>query len=175
MKKNRILTESQKKQISDDKQKNIIENFVSVFNKIKRLNENELSNELPEEDEIFDDYNEIKNDGCGNFIYELWGTYPTGNSDTTYEINVVVEFKIEIQGEYYKGDLETEEEFPELELVDVDFKKIVLNMSDNPDTTFETNNQELINIIKDKTQDVIEGMKNNNQFEFDCDENYRDY
>ena len=49
MKKNRILTESQKKQIIDDKQKNIIENFANVFNKIKRLNENELSNELPEE------------------------------------------------------------------------------------------------------------------------------
>jgi hypothetical protein len=52
MKKNRILTESQKKQIIENKQKNIIENFSNVFNKIKRLNENEIGNELPEEDII---------------------------------------------------------------------------------------------------------------------------
>jgi hypothetical protein len=47
MKKNRILTESQKKQILENKQKNIIENFSNVFNKIKRLNENELNNQEP--------------------------------------------------------------------------------------------------------------------------------
>jgi hypothetical protein len=43
MKKNRILTESEKRQIIDDKQKVIIESFRSTFNKIKRIDENELS------------------------------------------------------------------------------------------------------------------------------------
>ncbi len=50
MKNNRILTESQKKEIIENKQKNIIENFSKVFNKIKRLNENEIATELPQED-----------------------------------------------------------------------------------------------------------------------------
>ena len=52
MKKNRILTEAQKKEIFETKQKNIIENFSNIFNKIKRINENEVGKELPEEDII---------------------------------------------------------------------------------------------------------------------------
>jgi len=56
MKKNRILTESQKKQILENKQKNIIENFTNVFNKIKRLNENEIIKEsLNEANDIYFD------------------------------------------------------------------------------------------------------------------------
>lgn len=39
MKKNKILTESQKRQIIKDKQKAIIESFASTFNKIKRIDE----------------------------------------------------------------------------------------------------------------------------------------
>ena len=41
--KNRILTESQKRQITEDKEKAILESFKSTFNKIKRLDENELT------------------------------------------------------------------------------------------------------------------------------------
>ena len=42
MKKNRILTESQRRQIIDDKQKAIVESFASTFNRIKRIDESEI-------------------------------------------------------------------------------------------------------------------------------------
>ena len=41
-KKNRILTESQKRQIIQDKEKSILKSFASTFNKIKRIDENEI-------------------------------------------------------------------------------------------------------------------------------------
>ena len=40
--KNRILTESQKRQITENKEKAILESFASTFNKIKRINEDEV-------------------------------------------------------------------------------------------------------------------------------------
>lgn len=40
--KNRILTESQKRQIIQDKEKAILKSFTSTFNKIKRIDENEI-------------------------------------------------------------------------------------------------------------------------------------
>ena len=45
MKKNRILTESEKRQLIDDKQKAILESFTSVFNRIKRVDDKELIKE----------------------------------------------------------------------------------------------------------------------------------
>jgi len=42
---NRILTESQKKQIIQDKEKAILESFASTFNKIKRIDENKINEE----------------------------------------------------------------------------------------------------------------------------------
>ena len=42
MKKNRILTESQRRQIIDDKQKAIVESFASTFNRIKRIDESKI-------------------------------------------------------------------------------------------------------------------------------------
>ena len=41
-KKNRILTESQKRQIIENKEKLIINSFTKTFNKIKRIDENEI-------------------------------------------------------------------------------------------------------------------------------------
>ena len=43
MKKNRILTESQKRQITENKEKAILESFASTFNKIKRIDESEIN------------------------------------------------------------------------------------------------------------------------------------
>jgi hypothetical protein len=43
--KNRILTESQKREIIKDKEKMIIESFAKNFNKIKRIDENEIGQE----------------------------------------------------------------------------------------------------------------------------------
>ena len=41
--KNRILTESQKRQITENKEKAILESFASTFNKIKRIDESEIN------------------------------------------------------------------------------------------------------------------------------------
>ena len=41
--KNRILTESQKRQITENKEKAILESFASTFNNIKRIDENEIN------------------------------------------------------------------------------------------------------------------------------------
>ena len=43
MKKNRILTESQKRQIIENKEKVILESFASTFNRIKRIDESEIN------------------------------------------------------------------------------------------------------------------------------------
>mgnify|MGYP003666105188 FL=1 len=43
--KNRILTESQKRQITQDKEKVILESFASTFNKIKRIDESKINEE----------------------------------------------------------------------------------------------------------------------------------
>ena len=40
---NRILTESQKRQITENKEKAILESFASTFNKIKRIDESEIN------------------------------------------------------------------------------------------------------------------------------------
>jgi hypothetical protein len=53
MKRNKILTESQKKQIIKDKEKTIIESFASTFNKIKRIYESEI-NEVVDSDTYFE-------------------------------------------------------------------------------------------------------------------------
>jgi len=45
MKNNKILTESEKKEILNNKEQLIIESFREQFNKIKRINENELKEE----------------------------------------------------------------------------------------------------------------------------------
>jgi glutathionyl-hydroquinone reductase len=45
MKNNRILTESEKKEILNNKEQLIIESFREEFNKIKRIDENELKEE----------------------------------------------------------------------------------------------------------------------------------
>ena len=59
MKKNRILTESERRQIIDDKQKAIIESFASTFNRIKRIDESKIDeNEeklSPKEQQILKD------------------------------------------------------------------------------------------------------------------------
>jgi hypothetical protein len=157
MKKNRILTESQKKQIINDKQKNIIENFASVFNKIKRLNENELTNELPEEDvkhiietiktqsdNIIDrlttvGWENIKLHGKTMFndyeeIYNECGEFKyeftswiINPGKKEYQITVSVKFEQIWMGEYYRGGLETEEEHPEAEIDDVEITNIMIN------------------------------------------------
>ena len=41
--KNRILTESQKRQIIENKEKAILESFASTFNKIKRIDESKIN------------------------------------------------------------------------------------------------------------------------------------
>lgn len=54
MKKKRILTESERRQIIDDKQKNILESFATNFNRIKRIDEQPISENL-KEIEFYDD------------------------------------------------------------------------------------------------------------------------
>tara|TARA_Y100000592_G_scaffold27256_1_gene43285 strand:+ start:133 stop:816 length:684 start_codon:yes stop_codon:yes gene_type:complete len=72
MKKNRILTESEKRQIIDDKQKAIVESFASVFNRIKRINESEIKENIETDSSgyewfkstnipMFDNYQSIQN------------------------------------------------------------------------------------------------------------------
>jgi len=51
-KKNRILTESEKKQILKNKESLIIDNFRNVFNRIKRIDEQELNDEAPSTPEV---------------------------------------------------------------------------------------------------------------------------
>ena len=48
---NRILTESQKRQITENKEKAILESFASTFNKIKRIDESEI-NDMTQEEKI---------------------------------------------------------------------------------------------------------------------------
>tara|TARA_R110001592_G_scaffold26307_1_gene98641 strand:+ start:2599 stop:3267 length:669 start_codon:yes stop_codon:yes gene_type:complete len=59
MKRNRILTESQKRQIIENKEKAILESFASTFNRIKRIDESEINeNEeklSPQEKKVLDD------------------------------------------------------------------------------------------------------------------------
>ena len=50
--KNKILTESQKRQIIQDKEKSILESFTKTFNKIKRIDENEIGGKPYSEQEF---------------------------------------------------------------------------------------------------------------------------
>ena len=51
--KNKILTESQKRQIIQDKEKSILESFTKTFNKIKRIDENEIGGKPYSEQEFY--------------------------------------------------------------------------------------------------------------------------
>ena len=68
MKKKQFLTEAKRKEIIADKEKVIIESFAKMFNRIKRIDENEI-NRI---DENKDDYeittdNEIEGRPCVDF------------------------------------------------------------------------------------------------------------
>jgi hypothetical protein len=187
MKKNRILTESQKKQILENKQKNIIENFSNVFNKIKRLNENEIGNELPEEDveKILNVINqndldlestdELEND-CGYFKYRLTWTNFTGKKEIdgeyVYTIEITVSFYLKVTGEYRHQTLYSPAEYPESELIDFDYGKINITKESTTSqdyTEYSTNNKEILNYISQKAEDKIYELDSNGDLEVDCD------
>lgn len=52
MKKKEFLTEAKRKAIIADKEKEILESFAKTFNKIKRIDENEI-NEFEEDNELY--------------------------------------------------------------------------------------------------------------------------
>jgi len=183
MKKNRILTESQKNQIIENKQKNIIENFTNVFNKIKRLNENEIGKELPQEDVEkilnlikqngleFVDTEELKND-CGDFTYLLTAYMGDEEADEyIYLIEVTVSFYMSITGGYEPETLYSPAEYPESELTDFDYEKIEIikeSTTSNDYTQHSTNNKELLNYITQKSKDKLEDLDYNGDLEIDC-------
>lgn len=184
MKKNRILTEAQKNQIFENKQKNIIENFSNIFNKIKRLNENEVGNQLPQEDTEyilnsikqngldFEDTEELKND-CGNFTYLLRAFMGNEKVDGyIYSIDATISFYMMTTGEYSPQTLYSPEEGPETELTDFDIEKINItkeSATSQDYTDYSTNNQELLDYISQKAEDKIYELDSNGDLEVDCD------
>ena len=61
MKKKEFLTEAKRKAIISDKEKAIIESFAKTFNKIKRIDENEI-NEFEEENKVYSNRQEFDMD-----------------------------------------------------------------------------------------------------------------
>jgi len=204
MKKNRILTESKKKQIIDDKQKNIIENFANVFNKIKRLNENELSNELPPDlvEYIFNTIKTKSDDIQGGMTFNYGklktifdeaiqiqggGSYP----DFKYDFNIIIDNKeeelfyviivsVDFQLTIYPGD-DGDNITPgyadDVEISDIKMTNIKITIEDydaEPIQTFKTTNDGLINLIGDEIEEILHLMGNEGLI-FDTDEDYRDY
>jgi hypothetical protein len=62
MKKKQFLTESDRKQILADKEKAILESFAKTFNKIKRIDENELTENNESTVLTSTDKNDLKQD-----------------------------------------------------------------------------------------------------------------
>jgi len=103
-KKNRILTEGEKKQIIQDKEKLIINSFAKTFNKIKRINENEIPQTrlmYEEEDDIdyayIDDFKFVLTDTDGDFYVEFnyYQMYETIKVDDSDEIRLELGISIE--------------------------------------------------------------------------------
>ena len=121
---------------------------------------------------MFNDYEEKYNE-CSDFKYEFtsWIINP-GNKE--YEITISVEFKQMWEGEYYGGDLETEEEYPEAEIDDVEITNIMINTTpkETEEPLFTTNNPELINLIKTETKDILYQMNASGYgvIEVECDD-----
>ncbi len=193
MKKNRILTESQKKQIIDDKQKNIIENFANVFNKIKRLNENELTNELPEEVvefitneinnlkykdifneefyDIVDPWEKYKN--CFNAEYEFTIPLPITKYDPVkYYINIFTKF--EVTPDYDYEDDASDVYFDVKTWDWADEIKITITKYDSLDDkkTFTTNNPHIIKFVNDITPKMITKFVEDKHVEWPCEKEY---
>jgi len=153
MKKNRILTEAQKKEIFETKQKNIIENFSNIFNKIKRINENEVGKELPEEDIIemlsiakknkpnnqtyksfygevllpeldWDPTKISYDDEYNDYKYEFVAHIEDEEKGIIYSITLDTEIDIHTEGEYRKATLYSPEEYPESEISHITIKNI---------------------------------------------------
>ena len=188
MKKNRILTESQKNQIINDKQKNIIENFANVFNKIKRLNENELSNELPEEAVEFitneinnledkDIFNEEfydivgpweKDKDCLSAVYEFTIPLPITKYDPVkYYINIFANFSV-TPGSDYEDNASDVEFYAETDLNEI---KITITKYDSLDDkkTFTTNDPHIIKFVNDITPKMITKFVEDNHVEWPCE------
>ncbi len=137
MKKKQFLTEADRKQILANKEKAIFESFANTFNKIKRIDENELTQNNDREtivtllkNEEFeystDDVDILSlNNGSNSKLkitfegYEYTEEEWPGHSGL-YELNVTFNFYYKISGEYrpatwgYDGG--SPEEYPEVEL-----------------------------------------------------------
>jgi len=187
MKKNRILTESQKKQILENKQKNIIENFTNVFNNIKRINENEVGKELPQEDvekilnvinqnDLDLEFTDELENHCGDFKYRLTWTNFTGKKEIdgeyVYTVEITVSFFLKVTGEYRHQTLYSPAEYPESELIDFDYGKIKIlkeSTMSTDYTEYSTNNKEILNYITKKSKDILDELEYNDELEVDCD------
>jgi len=85
MKKNKILTESQKRQIIENKQKVIIESFASTFNKIKRIDEGELDDTQRRNLDLLEDKTK---DNLNSYINANGGLYTTDMFTNQLDRNV---------------------------------------------------------------------------------------
>ena len=135
MKKNRILTESEKKQIIKNKEKVIIESFVNTFNKIKRIDEDKMTQRA-----VIMDYMFVDGDGSFEAEITLLGNYEATISGNLTNLKVKM----------YPGEKETRWEPATATHADVGYDSIVFNHIEIPtetNTIEGKNHNEVITIL----------------------------